>query len=57
MRGAIAPRSLQFDADEGVGQELDAVERDRGAQDVSTEVLETIALVLVNGHLGVEVPA
>ncbi len=38
-------------------EELQSVERERRSQHVAAQVLEPLALVLVHGHLGVEVPA
>jgi hypothetical protein len=56
-RRALAPRSFHFDAGERIAQELDTIESDRRAQHVATQVLEPVSFVLVDGHVGVEVPS
>jgi hypothetical protein len=45
MGGSIAPRCLELDEDAAVGTELDAVLRERGAEEVAAEPFKVGAIV------------
>jgi hypothetical protein len=57
VRGAIAPGRLELDEDAPVGAETQAVLGERGAEEITTELLEASAIVGGHPDVGVEVEA
>ena len=57
MRCSIAPHCREFDEDTPVGAEAETVLCERGAEEITTEVLQTSAIVGGNPDVGVEVEA
>ena len=57
MRCSITPHCLEFNEDTPIGAEAETVLCERGAEEITTEVLQTSAIVGGNPDVGVEVEA